>query len=126
MQKAFLQPHATLDAFLVKARSPPKGTRLYAVKIGIHEGKNTEYFWVNEFREIEGGFSGKINNSPEMVRSVKLGQVYKFTKVQIVDWTYFDNIAGKTKGNFTACALLTKEPAAEAEAMRKEYGLSCE
>ena len=29
-------------------------------------------------------------------------------------------------GNFTACALLSKEPPKEAEAFKKQYGLRCE
>ena len=29
-------------------------------------------------------------------------------------------------GNFTACALLTKEPPARAESFKRQYGLSCD
>jgi uncharacterized protein YegJ (DUF2314 family) len=96
------------------------------VKVGIREGKNTEYFWVNELATAGDDFTGKINNEPRMVKSVKLGQAYKFSKSQIVDWTYLDRPNRKMAGNFTACALLSKEPPAEAEAMKKRYGLSCE
>jgi hypothetical protein len=33
---------------------------------------------------------------------------------------------GKMRGNFTACALLKREPADQAEAMKKQFGLSCQ
>jgi uncharacterized protein YegJ (DUF2314 family) len=61
-----------------------------------------------------------------MLKSVKFAQTYKFSKSQIVDWTYLDRPNRKMAGNFTACALLSKESPADAEAMKKRYGLNCE
>lgn len=126
MQKALQAARATLDEFLEKAKAPPSGTSSYAVKIGIKEGNNTEYFWVNELATAGDELTGKINNEPRMVKLVKFGETYKFSKSQIVDWTYLDRTNRKMAGNFTACALLSKEPPAEAEAMKKHYGLNCE
>lgn len=126
MRKAFQAARATLDEFLEKAKTPPPGTSSYAVKIGIKEGRNTEYFWVNELATSGDEFTGKINNEPRMLKSVKFAQTYKFSKSQIVDWTYLDRPNRKMAGNFTACALLSKESPADAEAMKKRYGLNCE
>lgn len=126
MRKAFQAARASLDDFLEKAKAPPPGTSAYAVKVGVKEGKNTEYFWVNDLATVGDDFTGKINNEPRMVKSVKLGQTHKFLKSHIVDWTYLDRPNRKMAGNFTACALLSKESPAEAEAMKKRYGLSCE
>jgi uncharacterized protein YegJ (DUF2314 family) len=36
---------------------------------------------------------------------------------------YMDD--GKMKGSYTTCAILKKEPRAEADAMMKQYGLTC-
>ena len=33
---------------------------------------------------------------------------------------------GKMKGSYTTCAILKKEPRAEADAMMKQYGLACD
>jgi len=49
----------------------------------------------------------------------------KFKRVQIVDWTYIDRVYRRTVRNFTACALLSKEPPEEAAAFMRQYGLSC-
>jgi uncharacterized protein YegJ (DUF2314 family) len=55
---------------------------------------------------------------------VKFGQVIDFSEAEIVDWLYMED--GKMRGNFTACALLKREPADQAEAMKKQFGLSCQ
>lgn len=126
MRKAFQAARATLDEFLEKAKSHPPGTSSYAVKVGVKEGKNTEYFWIAELASAGDEFVGRLSNQPRIAKSVKLGQTYRFSKSQIVDWTYLDRSNGKMAGNFTACALLSKEPPAEAEAMKKRHGLSCD
>ncbi len=126
MRRAFQQARATLDEFLQKAKSPPGGTASYSLKVGIRDGKDVEYFWVGDFIQSDSGFTGTINNQPRLVKNVKFGQRYSFPREHIVDWTYVDRNERRMVGNFTLCALLTKEPAQEAEAMKKRFGLRCE
>ena len=126
MKRAFAKARETLDGFLkLEAEKPPELTR-FAVKVGISEGKGTEYFWITDFTRVGERFTGKIGNTPQMVKGVKLDQTYEFTKEQIVDWLYLNRPMRKMVGNFTYCALLTKEPAAEAAAAKKRFNLDCE
>jgi uncharacterized protein YegJ (DUF2314 family) len=125
MRTAMEKGRATLDQFLSKAKAPAEGTAGYAVKVGISDGRNTEYFWIAEFTATGTSFSGVIHNQPEVISSVKSGQTYSFNRDQIVDWTYFDEAHHKMLGNFTACALLSKEPAEEAAEFKRSYGLDC-
>jgi uncharacterized protein YegJ (DUF2314 family) len=125
MRRAFEKARAALDSFLLKSKQPAAGTSSYALKVAVSDIGGTEYFWVNELTWSDDSFSGRINNEPRSVKNVKLGQLYKFNRSQIVDWTYIDEKAGKTFGNFTACAILSKEPVAEAEAFKRRYGLEC-
>jgi uncharacterized protein YegJ (DUF2314 family) len=78
------------------------------------------------FLPTETGFTGTINNQPRMVKSVRYGQQYNFIREQIVDWAYIDRDQKRMVGNFTVCALLTKESVKEAEATKKKYGLQCD
>jgi len=71
-----------------------------------------------------GEFSGAIDNMPQSVRSVKLGQTITFHQSEIVDWLYLDG--DKMKGNYTACALLTSAPKEEVEEFKKRFGLDCD
>jgi uncharacterized protein YegJ (DUF2314 family) len=126
MQRAFEKARATLEDFLHKAKSPPAGTTSYSLKVGIRQGNDIEYFWVGNFTQMESGFVGTINNEPRMGNTVKFGQQYAFPREHVVDWTYIDRNERRMVGNFTVCALLTKESAAEAEATKKRFGLRCE
>jgi uncharacterized protein YegJ (DUF2314 family) len=126
MRAAFDKAYASLDEFIAKVRQAPAGDGTFAVKVGIRDGQDTEYMWLNELQFADGRLSGRINNQPRMVGSVEYGQTIAFAREQVVDWTYRDEKSGRMMGNFTACALLTKEPAARAEAFKRQYKLVCD
>jgi uncharacterized protein YegJ (DUF2314 family) len=125
MRKALSKAAATLPEFLKLAANPKTGTSSYALKVGIADSQYTEYFWVNNFSKVGSSFTGTLNNEPRLVKKHKIGDQITFTEKQIADWTYRDE-ANRVIGNFTACALLSKEPPAEAAAFKKQYGLTCE
>lgn len=126
MRRAFERAKATLDEFLRVAANPPAGTSSFALKVAISDGRNTEYFWVNKFASRGNGFVGTLNNEPRLVMKYKLGQRINFKREQIVDWIYLDESKGRMHGNFTACALLSKESPADAEEFKRSYGLHCD
>ncbi|SFG85084.1 Uncharacterized conserved protein YegJ, DUF2314 family [Duganella sp. CF458] len=126
MERAFGKARSTLDNFLRMAAAPAKGTSDYSVKVGVTDGKNTEYFWVRDFERHGEKFVGTLANEPRMVKKFKNGQRFDFSKNLIVDWTYIDASKRKMFGNFTACALLTKEAPEEASKFRERFGLDCD
>ena len=123
MNAARGKARATLDSFLAANASPAPGSRAYSIKVKVSDGEAVEHFWVKKFRRDGDGFAGAIDNAPEIVHTVRLGQEIRFARSEISDWMYIDN--GKMKGNFTACALLMRETPAEREKFRKAYGLEC-
>ena len=126
MRAAFAKAAATLDEFLAKAAAPQAGTSNYALKVAISDGRDTEYFWVSDFSNEGDRFSGTLKNEPRVVKKYKSGERIQFSKAQITDWMYIDGAKRRMMGNFTACALLTEEPPAQAQAFKKRYGLQCE
>src|SRR6185369_11470175 len=86
LRRAAEMAQATLDDFLTKAKQHPAGTSSYALMVRIQEGRDTEYFWLDEFTWSDGSFTGRINNEPRLVKSVKPGQIYKFSRSQVADW----------------------------------------
>ena len=125
MWRATEKAQATLDDFLSKAKQLPAGTSSYALKVRVQEGRDTEYFWVEEFTWSDGSFTGRINDEPRLVKSIKPGQIVNFSRSQIADWKYLDEKTGMTFGNFTACALLSKEPPDKAKEIKRRDGLDC-
>ncbi len=126
MRAAFEKARAGLDGFLALLDKPPPGTRLYAVKIAIHDGDETEYFWLVELKRSGERFTGRLNNTPRSVKTVREGQVLTFGREEIRDWMYVDDGRRRMVGNFTLCALLTKESRKSAEEMKRATGLVCD
>lgn len=125
MATAMRHARNTLDEFFEVYKNKSGKQTSFAVKVGITDGSRTEYFWIDDFyEEGKGKYKGVINNEPRMVRNVKLGQFYAFGKNEIVDWVYMEE--GKMKGNFTACALLRREPKQQREQFMQQYGLECD
>jgi len=124
MAEAMRKARATLPEFLALARAPRPSTTDFAVKVAVRDGGNTEFFWITPFKERDGRFTGSINNVPRWVNTVKFGQSFDFSEREIADWLYMDG--GKMKGNYTACALLKREPKEQAEAAKKRLGHECD
>lgn len=126
MEAAFARARATLDDFLKVLAAPPPDTRGFAVKLPIRDGGKVEYFWVIDIEREGDRFTGRINNTPRSVRTVREGQVIAFMRADIRDWMYLDEARQRMIGNFTLCALLTREKPAHAAEMKRTFGLTCD
>jgi uncharacterized protein YegJ (DUF2314 family) len=124
MAAAMRKARATLPEFLALARSPRATMSKFAVKVAVRDKGAVEYFWISPFVQRDARFSGEINNSPETVKNVKLGDTITFAEAEIVDWLYLEGT--QMKGNYTACVLFKQAPREEAEAAIKRYGMSCD
>lgn len=123
MRAAIQRAQATLPEFLVLAANPTAGTGDYRLKVAISDPNGTEHFWVAPFQIVRGGFRGVLDNTPQIVRNVKLGQIIYFKRAQISDWGYTRN--GRQVGSFTVCVMMTQVPKAEADGYRRKYGFDC-
>lgn len=125
LRQAAEMAQATLNGFLTKAKQQPAGTSAYALRVRIEEGRDIEYFWLEEFTWSDGTFTGRINNEPRLLKGIKPGQIVTFTRAQVADWKYRDDKTATTFGNFAACALLSQEPPAQAQEIKRREGLAC-
>jgi len=124
MTAAFAKARESLQDFLRLARKPRATIERMSVKVAIRDNDKTEYFWITPFAERDGAFVGRVANTPRSVRNVKLGKVIKFKEAEIADWSYVES--KRMIGNFTACALIKKEPLPSREEFMKTYRLNCE
>ena len=115
---------ASLAGFLAIAKQPTPAMRNFALKVRVSDDHGVEYFWVTQFSANGERFSGKIDNTPRTVRSVSAGQFIQFSEGEITDWMYVDG--GKMKGNYSACALLQREPKDQQDAVKSRFGLNCD
>jgi uncharacterized protein YegJ (DUF2314 family) len=132
MEAAFAKARATLDGFLALLDKPPPNTSIYTVKLRIVDpvSRAAEFFWVGDLKRDGNSFSGRIDNTPRSVTNVREGQRVRFTRAEIYDWMYADsnfiNAKRSIVGNFTLCALLTRETPEEAAEVKRDVGAVCD
>ena len=117
MVAAIAKARATLPQFWQVFEKRERGESMFALKVKITDKRGTEHFWANEIERRDGRTMGTINNDPNIVASVKLGDRIEIPEVDISDWLYLRN--EKMVGNETLIPLLKKMPAAEAEKLKK-------
>ncbi len=115
---------ATLPEFFATMRNAKPSMKTFSVKVAVRDDHGVEYFWIKSFAPKGDRFTGTIDNTPRVVRSVAQGQTIEFAESEITDWMFMDN--GRMKGNFSACALLAREPKDQQDAVKTRFGLTCD
>ena len=123
MLRAIGQARASLDQFLALAENPEPGMSVFKVKVVIRDGEDIEFFWVTPFQRAENGFEGVLANSPDIVRSVRLGETIRFTRDDVTDWGYVRN--GRQVGSFTSCVLFKYLQPQLVDYLRRTNGFDC-
>lgn len=90
-----------------------RGESNFALKVKITDKNGTEHFWATEIERKDGRTMATINNDPNIVSSVKLGDRIEIPEADISDWLYIRD--EKMVGNETLRPLLKRMPAEEAE-----------
>jgi uncharacterized protein YegJ (DUF2314 family) len=127
MRAAYSRALASLPEFLRMLDQAPPHLDVMAIKLGIPApGGQSEFFWISSVRREGSGFKGVIGNRPNFATHVSMGDEIRFTQQQIVDWTYRDKRTGQMHGNFTGCAILSRETPAEQKRFRDAIGLRCD
>jgi uncharacterized protein YegJ (DUF2314 family) len=95
-----------------------RGNKQTSVKVAIVDGEAVEHFWLRDvaYDKKAGAFVGKIDNDPNKVKTVRLGQAVTVRTSTISDWLYMSG--GKMHGNFTVRVLLPKMAPDEANRLR--------
>jgi uncharacterized protein YegJ (DUF2314 family) len=100
MAAAIDQARATVDTFIAALKSPKPGQSHFSIKMAFSDGSdNNEYMWLNPVSYDGKKFTGTVDNEPQTVKTVKLGQVVTVAPAEISDWMFLEN--GKLVGGQT-------------------------
>lgn len=111
MNAAIATARATLPEFWVMFERKSPTDSAFALKVKIQDERGTEHFWLTSIERRNGRIFGTIDNNPNIVRSVKLGDRIPIPEADISDWLY--QRGDKMVGNFTLRALFKQMPAEE-------------
>ena len=113
MNAAIAKARDTLPQFWQTFEKREHGESDFALKVKITDRKGTEHFWLVDIERKDGKTLGTINNDPDIVRNVKLGDRIPIPEADISDWLYLRD--GKMVGNYTLRVLFKQMPAKEVE-----------
>jgi len=116
MNAAIAKARASIDTFWKQHKKADPGVQNLALKVRISDGVSVEYFWLVDIERSAASLAGVINNDPNLVTNVTLGQRYTFKEAEISDWSFMRN--GKIVGNETLRVLLDMMPPEEAATYR--------
>ncbi|MGL4422158.1 MAG: YegJ family protein [Gemmataceae bacterium] len=88
MNAAIDKARASVKTFIAALKSPKPDQSAFSIKMAFTDGRNTEHMWLTTIRFDGSKFSGTVNNDPEKVRSVQLGQKVTVAPEKISDWMY--------------------------------------
>lgn len=103
MAAAVASARSTVDQFIAALDNPKPSQTGFSVKLPIKDGEHVEHMWVLPVHYKDGKFRGTINNEPDKVRTVKIGDEVEVAREQVSDWMYIEN--RKLKGGYTIRAL---------------------
>jgi uncharacterized protein YegJ (DUF2314 family) len=111
MNAAIAKAKATVDTFIAALKSPKPGQKDFSVKMPFVDGEHTEHMWLAPVSYDGKVFRGIVNNEPQSVKNVRLGQEVEVAPPGISDWMYVEN--GKIVGGRTIRVLRETLPAGE-------------
>jgi uncharacterized protein YegJ (DUF2314 family) len=99
MNAAIDKARATVKTFISALKSPRTGQSAFSVKMAFTDGKQTEHMWLSPVSYDGKVFQGTVNNDPQMVSNVKIGQKASIDPSRISDWMYIEK--RKLVGGYT-------------------------
>ncbi len=103
MNASMAKAKSTVATFEAALRSPKPSQSGFSVKVRITDGDQIEHFWTSDVTYDGTVFHARINNDPEEVTNVKVGQAVSVRPQDISDWMYVDH--GILVGGYTVRAL---------------------
>jgi uncharacterized protein YegJ (DUF2314 family) len=116
MVAAIKTARETLPHFWQVYEKPTRGETNFALKVKITDKQGTEHFWATDIERRERKITGTINNDPNIVKSVKLGDRMEIPEADISDWLYMRD--DKMIGNQTVKPLFKQMPADEVKQLK--------
>jgi uncharacterized protein YegJ (DUF2314 family) len=99
MNAAMDKARSTVKTFTAALKSPKAGQSAFSIKMGFTDSGNTEHMWLTPVTFDGSKFTGTVNNEPEKVKTVKMGQKVTVAPDKISDWMYIENrklVGGET------------------------------
>lgn len=99
MNKAIELANQTLDKFDEALVSKNPNLTHFAIKTKFDTHKGVEHIWVNNIEIRDKKYVGTIDNLPQSIRNMRIGDEVIIEKNTISDWMFAEN--NKLRGGYT-------------------------
>ncbi|WP_447642523.1 MULTISPECIES: YegJ family protein [Chitinophagaceae] len=98
----------------------------FTLKVRFKEASSNgiEHMWVSDIKKEKDAYYGILNNEPEFIKKVRLGDTVRIDKSDISDWMFLEG--SKLHGGYTIRVLRNKMSPSERKIFDKEQGMSFE
>src|SRR3954468_11410251 len=86
MNAAIEKARGTTNTFITALRIPKSNQTGFAIKVPFTDGDQTEHMWLSSVSYDGKNFQATVDNEPENVKTVKLGQKLTVEPTKISDW----------------------------------------
>lgn len=122
MNKAIEKAKQTLDSFDYAYKNYTRVFTFFGLKKKFEENGNVEHIWIGNIHKFESGkYIGVIDNLPEKIKSVKLGDTVEIDKNDVSDWMYIKN--SELHGGYTIRLLRERMTEEERKKFDSESGM---
>lgn len=120
MNEAIRKARLSFDDFLAAFNSKNESQRGFSVKMPFATEYGAEHIWLTNMEVKDGKLFGIVDNLPQSVNTVRLGDVVEIERDKISDWFYIDN--EKLVGGLTIRVLRERMSSSERKRFDRTFG----
>ncbi|MEP2671565.1 MAG: DUF2314 domain-containing protein [Cyclobacteriaceae bacterium] len=124
MNEAIKMSRLSYDKFLASFTKPKRNQTSFCVKMPFATKNGSEHIWLVDLESQDGKLIGQVNNLPESVIGLKLGDKIEIEKDKISDWFYIED--GILVGGLTIRVLRDRMTPSERKQFDIEFGVRFE
>ena len=99
MQAAIAHARASTRELLGRLEQPPRSQTFVSIKVRIEDPQGAEHLWLDSVRYDGRHLVGRVNNEPQVVQTMRRGDVVRVAPGEITDWMAIDG--GRLCGGYT-------------------------
>lgn len=121
MNEAIKKSRQTFDNFLIAFKNQKRNQTNFSVKMPFPTKDGAEHIWLVNVESNGEKLFGQVDNLPENVKSIKLGDKIEINRNKISDWFYIEN--NKLVGGLTIRVLRDRMSPNEKKQFDQEFGV---
>jgi uncharacterized protein YegJ (DUF2314 family) len=121
MNEAIKKSRQTFDSFLTAFKNQKRNQANFSIKMPFPTKDGAEHIWLVNIELKNEKLFGQIDNLPENVTNIKLGDKIEIDRNKISDWFYLES--NKLIGGLTIRVVRDRMTAVEKKQFDQEFGV---